>query len=195
MAVPQLHKKIFDKGGLGTGLCADLLRSVYAIGQIVFGVEPRDFFYIANGDLCQVSSPQGQALKNGTSQAYKDAFGIVESGGMIPLPDLFDASGKGYFVRAADGSTREVGSRQTDTIRNIEASYYAVLSVSNDFPAPSGAFESTAVLTNNSSLGGASNASYKLYKQLKFNAGACVPTADENRPSNIGLLPLVFLGV
>jgi hypothetical protein len=192
MAVTPLHKKIFDKGGLGTGLCADLLKSVYAIGQIVFGVEPRDFFYIANGDLCQVSSPQGQALKNGTSQAYKDAFGIVESGGMIPLPDLFDASGKGYFVRAADGSTREVGSRQTDTIRNISgvtAGIYARFK-SSSYTGP---FDGT-IFNAGSSFQGITNGSNNL-EIIDFNASRCVPTSDENRPSNIGLLPLVFLGV
>jgi hypothetical protein len=148
-------------------------------------------WYFMNGDKYGVASPQGLALL-ALPATFRADWSIVSSGGLVNVPDWFDSDGHGFFPRAVDGSGRQVGTVQGDAIRNI---------VGKSKLRPSGAkaeqdtgpFAST-VNYPNQTPNGANNSSYD-WLLMDFDASRCVPTADENRPRNRGLLPCIRLGV
>ena len=75
-----------------------------------------DGWYFANGDRYALASPQGAALY-ALSTNYKDDWGIiiiadVSGTDTINVPKLFYTDGRGFFLRTADGLTRQPGSVQ-----------------------------------------------------------------------------------
>ncbi|NHB89942.1 tail fiber protein [Photorhabdus tasmaniensis] len=143
--------------------------------------------YIANGASYTIASTVGRALNN-LSHAYKAAWGIKRNGDKINLPNLL-VDGRGVFMRA--GLTP--GVRQGDAIRNITGN--VGWGGHGLFTRVSGAFygvQSTATVivagTNSNS-----NHGYSAY--ATFDASKVVPTADENRPLNVSMIPVIYLGV
>ena len=91
--------------------------------------------------------------------------------------------------------SRGVGSYQIDAIRNIvgETGFYKAAIIDDDFAitaAPTGVLAATAT-SNYSTLDSAQHSVLRDRKGLRFDASLVVPTANENRPKNIAVLPLI----
>lgn len=155
-------------------------------------------WYFCNGDAYPLSTPQGSAL-NSLPATMKTDWGIVVAGGAISLPNLLSAEG-GYFIRAVDSASRYPGSRQADAIRNITGSFAispaagaAWVNSGSGKSAFSGALKAGAATKTHSFPIAAHG--YNAIGDLLFDASACVATANENRPMNIGMTPAIYLGV
>lgn len=156
-------------------------------------------WYAMNGQAFLDTSPQGVALL-GLPQSYRDDWGIVDSGGMVNVPNYFQ-NGKGLFVRAVDGTNRAVGSIEHDAGRQILRNggqgtiggAYAL----NGYPTADGAFSlqgQTRVNVQQATsqttwLGGGGIAANIAADGILDNI------ADEYRPINIGMTPTIYLGV
>ncbi|KFA58979.1 hypothetical protein GAPWKB11_0868 [Gilliamella apicola] len=151
-------------------------------------------WYFRNGDNFLLSSPQGQAL-NKLSVNYKNDHKItiktINGQQYINLPTAF-SGGRGCFERAVDGEKRQVGSIETDAIRNITG-YTSMYSYNTRDSGDSGAFRRVAVARN--AVGGANPIQHTVLDNFWFDASLQVPTANENRPLNIGMTPAIYLGV
>lgn len=144
-------------------------------------------WYHANGDQYEDTTPQGKAL-SALPDALKQAFRIVLTGTKINLPNFYHTDGRGYFLRAS----KTLGTVQDDAIRNIVGNLYFVVSGTGQ-QQPTGAFGYQ--LTNGLSVSGQGFKNGFKSNTYVFNAANVVPTADENRPLNIGLTPAIYLGV
>ncbi len=152
-------------------------------------------WYFCNGDRFSLSSPQGTAL-SALSSAFKNDWGIAAAAGTIGLPNLF-AGANGYFLRPVNNANRLPGTAQGDAIRNITGTAQA--------------YTGTAVglISRHATMGGLIGGAFVrgadtthtvnyttvIGSQLGFDASAAVPTAEENRPINIGMTPAIYLGV
>ena len=141
-------------------------------------------WYFCNGDRFPLSTPQGVAL-NGLPTEFKSDWGITISNNSISLPNLFYSDGRGYFLRSVDGLKRNVGSVQTDAIRNFTGTFGGCLSRGG-----TGAFfdPGTAITDNY-------NGGQYLSNRTAFDPSRVVPTADENVVLNCGMTPAIFIGV
>ena len=141
-------------------------------------------WYFCNGDRFPLSTPQGVAL-NGLPTEFKSDWGITISNNSISLPNLFYSDGRGYFLRSVDGLKRNVGSVQTDAIRNITGTFGGCLTRGG-----TGAFfdPGTAITDNY-------NGGPYLSNRTAFDPSRVVPTADENVVLNCGMTPAIFIGV
>ena len=157
-------------------------------------------WYFRNGDNYLLSSPQGQAL-NSLSVNYKDDHRItiktINGQQYINVPTAFAPDGRGFFERAVNGTTRQVGSIEGDAIRNIKGSM------------PNG--PGRAVIGHENITKGEHDGAMSVHHSdddwlqvgprrmrwafFDFDASRVVPTANENRPINIGLTPAIYLGV
>ncbi|OCG35763.1 hypothetical protein A9G26_05955 [Gilliamella sp. Bim1-2] len=152
-------------------------------------------WYFRNGDNFLLDSPQGQALNN-LSANYKSDHWItiktIDGKQYINVPTAFAPDGRGYFERAVNGISRQVGSPEDDAIRDIWGHFDTGV-VDNHSNYSRGAFSgSNAIYPENGA-----------FEQKKdwpafgydFHASNVVPTAHENRPINIGMTPVIYLGV
>ena len=162
-------------------------------------------WYFRNGDNYLLNSPQGLVL-NRLSNNYKRDHQItiktINGQQYINVPSAFAPDGRGFFERAVNGTTRQVGSAEGDAIRNIKGGL------------PSGNFKALlghAKIETGDKNGAisiqsagddyvASSASSTNPRQLRyvffdFDASRVVPTAHENRPINMGMTPVIYLGV
>ncbi|MCC8376312.1 MULTISPECIES: tail fiber protein [Photorhabdus] len=142
--------------------------------------------YIANGDTYTVDSTVGRAL-NKLSDVYKAHWGIEQDKDKINLPNLY-FYGRGVFMRAG----MRPGVIQEDAIRNITGS----LGWWNQglFSNARGVFEGVSNDLRTSVQTGRFDG-YSHYSYATFNASQVVPTADENRPLNVSMIPIIYLGV
>lgn len=152
-------------------------------------------WYFRNGDNYLLSSPQGQVL-NGLSINYKNDHRItiktINGQQYINVPTAFSADGRGFFERAADGASRQVGSVEDDAIREIWGHFDSGV-VDNHTLYTRGAFQGTNAIYPQ-------NGAFEPKKDwwawgYDFYASRVVPTANENRPLNIGMTPVIYLGV
>ncbi|MCX8583460.1 hypothetical protein [Gilliamella sp. B3372] len=147
-------------------------------------------WYFRNGDNYLLSSPQGQALNN-LSVNYKSDHKItiktINGQQYINVPTAFAPDGRGFFERAVNGTTRQVGSWEDDAIRNITARFGNFITSDRD---ASGAFRVDAVASP--AYGGNANGWHTV---LSFDASRVAPIANENRAINIGGTPVIYLGV
>ncbi|MCC8466531.1 tail fiber protein [Photorhabdus bodei] len=143
--------------------------------------------YIANGAVYPIDSAVGSALNN-LSDVYKAAWGIKQNGDKINLPNLF-VDGRGVFVRA--GLTP--GVIQGDAIRNITGN--VGLQSWGLFARASGAFSGVNLNSEGSVAKKDTPDSASIFAYATFDASKVVPTADENRPLNISMIPVIYLGV
>ncbi|KAA1185261.1 phage tail protein [Photorhabdus heterorhabditis] len=143
--------------------------------------------YIANGAAYAIDSIVGRALNN-LSNAYKVAWGIKLRDGKINLPNLF-VDGRGVFVRAG----LQPGVIQRDAIRNIlgELGWWATAL----FSRVSGVFYGVKASNNTSANHKNVPDQYSTFSHAIFDASKVVPTADENRPLNVSMIPVIYLGV
>lgn len=141
-------------------------------------------WYFCNGERFNLSTPQGAAL-NGLSTDFKADWGITISNDTISLPNLFFSDGRGYFLRSADGSTRKVGSVQTDAIRNITGTFGGCLGRGG-----TGVFFDPGTAITDNYDGGPYQSN-----RTALDVSREVPTANENVVLNCGMTPAIFLGV
>lgn len=152
-------------------------------------------WYVRNGDNYLLNSPQGQAL-NKLSDNYKRDHQItiknINGQQYINMPTAFASDGRGFFERAVNGGTRQVGNIEGDAIREIWGHFDSGV-VDNHNEYAQGAFRGSAAINPR-------NGAFEQKKDwdawgYDFHASRVVPTADENRPINIGLTPVIYLGV
>ena len=152
-------------------------------------------WYFRNGDNYLLRSPQGQAL-NSLSTNYKNDHRIVikEINGQqyINVPTAFHSDGRGYFERAVNGTTRQVGSIENDAIRNIQGQITTYNYNTTD-SSQTGAFRRVTLARSVITTGNQDRNT--VHDSVYFDAAFVVPTASENRPLNIGMNPVIYLGV
>ena len=151
-------------------------------------------WYFRNGDNYLLHSPQGQVL-NRLLDNYKCDHQItikdINGQQYINVPSAFAPDGRGYFERPANGTTRQVGS-DDDAIRDIWGHFDTGV-VPNHHEYIRGAFcGSTAINPTNSAF---QPTTEWFTWGLDFYASRVVPTAHENRSINMGLTPVIYLGV
>jgi len=137
------------------------------------------------------AAPSGWLKANGAAvsrTAYSElfaaigtTFGIGDGATTFNLPDL-----RGRFPRGLDDGRgvdpgRSLGSDQGDAIRNIWGEFAAVQTGT----WTSGAFTTAAGGQNGSDTGG------EWRNFIRFDASRQVPTAAENRPTNVALLACI----
>lgn len=153
-------------------------------------------WYFRNGDNYLLSSPQGQVL-NGLSINYKNDHCItiktINGQQYINVPTAFAPDGRGFFERAVNGTTRQVGSWEDDAIREIWGHFDTGV-VRDHYMYATGAFAGVDAKNPYNSSFQASPEQNGTYG-YDFNASRVVPTANENRPLNIGMTPVIYLGV
>ena len=152
-------------------------------------------WYFRNGDNYLISSPQGQAL-NSLSVNYKNDHRItiktINGQQYINVPTAFAPDGRGFFERAVNGTTRQVGSWEDDAIRDIWGHFDASV-VDHHDAYTRGAFKGTvAIYPENGATAPRKDWAAWGYD---FRASNVVPTANENRSINLGLTPVIYLGV
>lgn len=144
-------------------------------------------WYVRNGDNFLLTSPQGVAI-NSLSDMYKSDHGIITKTigeqQYINIPTAFHSDGRGFFERAVNGNIRQVGSIENDAIRNIVGGYFGTANSVNPTCAAYKIGTSNYTALNQ----------YTGYYS-GFDASLIVPTAQENRPLNIGMTPVIYLGV
>lgn len=142
-------------------------------------------WYSANGDLFELTSPQGVVL-NGLSPSYKTDWNITVTGGKINIPNIRQPDGRTPFLRPINGTNRQVGNVDGDKIRNISGRIRSWGSDANN----GGAF--TTVSTGTEALGGGTFAASII---VGFSSDQVVPTGPENKPLDIGVTLAIYLGV
>ncbi|MCW7761145.1 phage tail protein [Photorhabdus luminescens] len=190
----QSGEDVLDNGDI-TKLTAQLSKAFYVsakrVGDIYLSAHPASDLakgeYIANGAIHEIDSTVGRALNN-LSDAYKAAWGIKQNGKKINLPNLF-VDGRGIFVRAG----LQPGVIQRDAIRNIQGDvgWWAT----GLFSRVSGAFDGVKASNNASAHHKEIPDQYSIFSHATFDASKVVPTADENRPLNVSMIPVIYLGV
>ena len=153
------------------------------------------------------SAPEGWAMCDGSEVSRTDyaalfavigtTYGVGDGLDTFNLPDM-----RGQFLRAlddmgtaqgaagvdTDGTARTVGQTQGDAIRNITGTFRVQNTYTND-PITSGAITSSGESTLRPSPG----ISATKKDTLDFNAANVVPTASENRPTNMGINYIIKL--
>lgn len=152
-------------------------------------------WYVRNGDNYLLNSPQGQAL-NKLSDNYKRDHQItiknINGQQHINTPTAFTSDGRGFFERAVNGEIRQVGNIEGDAIREIWGHFDSGV-IDNHHEYALGAFSGSHAINQK-------NGAFEPKKEwdtwgYDFNASRVVPTANENRPINMGLTPVIYLGV
>ena len=159
-------------------------------------------WYSVNGDRYSVSSPQGLALKSLPAQLKSD-WGIVESAGMINVPNIKQSDGRTPFLRPVNGTSQQVGAVVGDQMRNLTGGVY----FRQRQTEPSG---SSAILWNLGSDGealttreysttagpvGLAGTGLQKTNTVELNARNQVPTGPEFKPLDIGVTLAIYLGV
>lgn len=141
--------------------------------------------YMCNGEGVLKTSSAGERLLSMPS-TYKTNWGVTENSTHVFLPNVFSGS-DGYFFRAVNGSSRRVGNKQNDAIRNITGhmAFRAGQVYEN--------YASGALFASGESLSGATSAATEPREDFSFDASRVVPTAHENRPKNVGMTPTIYL--
>lgn len=143
--------------------------------------------------FCGSTVPNGWLECNGATlqiSQYQQLFAAIGTtyGGdgvtTFALPNL--AIDNGLFIRSTSPE-RTVGSVQGDAIRNIIGNLrcYLMLMGTNG----TGAFSKIKI--NNQTYTGHEQNPGKMTYDLTFDASDSVPTADENRPVNMALIPII----
>lgn len=182
-------------------------RGSYKVGDFKLSSFPKNEqspgWYPRDGYRYLISSPQGQALSS-LSAAFKAAWGITiqGSGGTatINVPNAFDAQGRGYFERPVDGVSRAVGSVEQDAMQELTGTWtpssastiWGVNGTLPDNTYNTGVFKSK-VLGPGTVPGSGAGATTTVHPD--FAASRMARTADETRPANRGMIPVIFLGV
>lgn len=147
-------------------------------------------WYFRNGDNFLLNSPQGRALDR-LSVNYKLDHHItiktINGQHYINVPNAFYSDGRGYFERAVNGITRQVGNVEHDAIRNFSGEFLAFRTTDNNLFYLGKTWPKDSLITDEANGNGMA--------MNVFDVSRVVPTANENRPINIGMTPTIYLGV
>lgn len=116
-----------------------------------------------------------------------DIYGPNDGISTFRLPDLVNE-----FIRGYSPASRAVGTKQGDAIRNIKGNtYHSVVNIGGltDLK-PDGPFGAVTQVSG-TTLGSGGHWVVNYYNTLTFDASLTVPTAEENRPRNISMLPMI----
>ena len=102
------------------------------------------------------------------------------------VPNLSEQFFRGWTL----GAGREAGSWQQDAIRNILGQLGSIWSYKNTLPGGTGALSWTT-----SGEGGFAASSEITMQGVTFDASCVVPTAEEDRPVNVALPVILYLGL
>ncbi|MCC8147552.1 tail fiber protein [Akkermansia sp.] len=132
-----------------------------------------------NGAILQINQYQELYAAIGTTYG---GDGVTN----FTLPNLIRDNG--LFIRGASPN-RKVGSVQGDAIRNISGKIPTTPVTSGGTAPGTGAFKQTTAVADD----WCGMNSYKSHRitNIIFEASEVVPTAEENRPVNISMLPLI----
>lgn len=141
------------------------------------------------------TAPPGTLICDGSEisrEAYPELYeeigalcGPGDGVNTFNLPDL-----RGDFLRWLGGNSAALGVQQGDAIRDIQARL-GNTSI-NIFSLAYGAFEGIAGTEENYYAWSSTQAGGQQYAHGLFAASKVVPTAIENRPINIALLPCII---
>jgi phage-related tail fiber protein len=168
-----------------------LLKAIRAIGKLRGA--PGTFFYFAGS-----TPPAGAIKSNGAAVSrtvYSDLFAAIGTRyGAGDGSTTFNVpEGRAEFIRGLDDGrgvdvARVLGSPQGDAIRNI-VGYLSGAGFFGFFDLGTGAMD---VSSNVSGVGISNSGSSSNYNDFTFDASRVVPTASENRPRNLALLPCIL---
>jgi hypothetical protein len=196
-SVPDILRRFFQNDGAGDLLrpeiipptagslrVGDMAMSPFRAADLAGG------WRLMNGDRYPLASPEGLALQ-GLPSNFKLDWRIEVVSQTINVPDWFDPeTGRGYLQRAADGTERAVGSVQLDAGRRVSGN------VGHEALHPE--------------LADGSFREYNNYGGRVYNNGGIRDgqvdcdsgrqwgeehVADEFRPLNVGMSPVIYLGV
>lgn len=149
------------------------------------------------GQVCffaMASAPSGFLVCDGSAVSrttYAELFAAIgtlygagNGTSTFNLPDL-----RGEFIRGVDGGrgvdpSRSLGSAQGDAIRNATGTF-AYRTAEGAYSGPFA--QGSQIWSDRSGVTGISSAVYG----VSFDLSRSVPTADENRPRNVALLPCI----
>ena len=160
----------------------------FRAGDLPFG------WYFRKGDNYPLNSPQGQAL-NQLSANYKSDHHInikeIDGQQYINVPSAFASDGRGYFERAIDGTTRQVGTVEGDSMRQLSGCFLGFNETGNNIDNMFYADERYIFDASGSQQNRALNLAWNVFDNNRVNN----PVSNENKPLNIGLTPVIYLGV
>lgn len=132
------------------------------------------------GMLLEANATSGQIAANlGKFRKHPNGLGLY-------LPSC----GERFFRAWTLGAGREAGSWQADAIRNIIGQLVSIWSYQDALPGGTGALSWTT-----SGEGGFAANSKSTMQGITFDASRIVPTATENRPVNVAIPVILYLGL
>ncbi len=162
-------------------------------------------WYSCNGDLYDLTSPQGLAL-NSLSANYKNDWGIKISNGKINMPNIRQADGRTAILRPVNGTSRLPGSVEGDAMRRLQGDFYARgimqadgkrSSVGTVWGKGASLFSNVTRSTDEQAimLNTVSDYKYEVVDRVMFDTQNTVPSSDEFRMLNMGVTLTMYLGV
>ena len=132
------------------------------------------------GMLLEANATSGQIAANlGKFRKHPNGLGLY-------LPSC----GEQFFRAWTGGGGREAGEWQADAIRNIIGQLVSIWSYQDTLPGGTGALSWTT-----SGEGGFTANSKSTMQGITFDASRIVPTATENRPVNVAIPVILYLGL
>ncbi|WP_228857944.1 phage tail protein [Xenorhabdus sp. PB61.4] len=148
-------------------------------------------WYSINGDRYGIDTPVGQVLKAFPAD-FKARWNMMETAETITLPNVLQPEGRMPFPRPVNGTERQPGSVRGDTIRNFtgELGYEANYGLTTNERDVNGVFR--AVGASKKALNGSG---YGQTLNIMFDPSTVVPTGPENKPLDVGVTWIMYLGV
>ncbi|MEM8219039.1 hypothetical protein ABM008_06505 [Morganella morganii] len=148
-------------------------------------------WYLINGDRYGLDTPQGKVLR-AFSADLKARWNITQTAETITLPKTLQSDGRMPFPRPVNGTGRKTGSVSGDTIRNFtgELGYEANYGLTTGERDVSGVFRAYGA-SKGSFTGGGGGRSLN----IMFDPSTVVPTGPENKPLDVGVTWIMYLGV
>ncbi|MDE9571358.1 hypothetical protein KKJ16_20725, partial [Xenorhabdus bovienii] len=148
-------------------------------------------WYSINGDRYGIGSPVGKVLKAFPAD-FKARWNIIETAETITLPKVLQPEGRMPFPRPVNGTGRKPGSVLGDTIRNFtgELGYEANYGLTTNERDVNGVFRAVGASKNSFSGGG-----FGRTLNIMFDPSTVVPTGPENKPLDVGVTWIMYLGL